>query len=322
MKRRTFLAWAPLATLAPGALHAADFPAGPVKLVHAYPGGLVDNAARTLANALTSQWAQPVVVEGKPGANELIAGDSVAKAPKDGTTLMLASEAVMVNNLYLYQKLPFDPLKDLVPVSELFQIRFALVTRGNLPANTLAEFVSLMKTSGASHTYASSGQGGPLHLAMEGFRRTAGFEMLHVPYKTLPQLAQDLLGGRVDAVFVSAPFAVPFLASGQLKMLAITGQGRHPAAPAVPTFAELGFAGVDYNTSIGLVAPAGTPPEVLTRIGNDVRGVVRSEAFGRTFLQPNGIEAVASDGAQYTATLIARRATTQRLIRELGIRLE
>lgn len=316
MRRRTFLMWAPLLA------QATELPTSPVKLMHAYPGGLVDQAARALTAPLSARWHQAVVVDPRPGGNELIAGEVVAKGPRDGSTLLLATETVMANNLYLYNKLPFDPVQDLLPVSELFQIRFALVTRGDLPVSSLAEFVALMKKQGSQYNYGSSGTGGPLHLAMEGFRQQAGFEMTHVPYKTLPQLAQDLLGGRVDAVFISAPFAIPFLASGKLKMLGITGRGRLPLVPQVPSFAESGFPEVDYATSIGLLAPKGTPAGLLQQIGQDVRAVVRSEEFGRQFLTPNGLDAVASEAGQYAATLSRRRAAVQKLIRSLDIRLD
>lgn len=325
MRRRTFLAAAPAAAshFASQAL-AAESPlvTNTIKILHAYPGGLVDAAARALSAPLAARWSQSVVVDPRPGANELIAGEVVAKGPKDGSQLLLATETVMANNLYLYDKLPFDPAQDLVPISELFQVRFALVTRGDLPASNLAEFIALMKKDGSKYNYGSSGPGGPLHLAMEAFRRQAGFEMTHVPYKTLPQLAQDLLGGRVDAIFISAPFAVPFLASGKLKMLGITGQGRLSLVPQIPSFAELGFPGVDYYTSIGLLAPRGTSAELLSRMGQDLRAVVRSEEFGRSFLVPNGLEAIASDGNQYAATLTKRRIAVQALIRNLNIRLE
>ena len=311
------LCWVPVLAMA------ADYPAAPVKLVHAYPGGLVDAGARALAEQLGARWKQPVVVEGKPGANELLAGDTVAKAPADGHTLLVASETVLANNLYLYSKLPFDPVQDLVPVGELFQIRFGLVVRGDLPVNTLADFVALMKKEGARHSYASAGPGSPLHLAMEGFRRSAGgFPITHVPYKTIAQVAQDLLGGRVDALFISVPFATPFLASGKLKILAVTGKSRLAAAPTVPTFAELGYPDVDYSTSIGLLAPRGTPPETIARLGADVREVLRSDEFARRFLAPNGLEAVASEPQQYASTLATRRAATQRLIKALDIKLE
>ncbi|HSV82201.1 MAG TPA: tripartite tricarboxylate transporter substrate binding protein [Ramlibacter sp.] len=300
----------------------ADYPAGPVKFVHAFPGGLVDGGARAFAELLGARWGQPAVVESKPGANEILAADSVAKSPKEGQTLLVATETPLANNLYLYRKLPFDPVQDLVPVTELFRVRFGLVVRGDLPVNSVPEFIALMKKDGARHSYASSGPGGPLHLAMESFRRAANFDMTHVPYKTIAQVSQDLLGGRVDAIFISVPFALPFVPSGKLKILGVTGQGRLASAPTVPTFAELGFPQVDYTTTVGLMAPAGTPPAVVAKLAADARAVARSDEFARRFLQPNGLEAVASEPQQFAAALAARRAATQRLMQALDIKPE
>lgn len=313
MRRRSFLLWAPLTALA------AEFPSAPVKLIHAYPGGLVDNGARALATPLSVRWHQPVVVEPRPGANELLASEAVARSAKDGSTLLVATKTVMANNLFLFDKLRFDPWKELVPIRELFRIQFALVVRAELPVTSLADFVALMKKEGARHNYGSSGTGGPLHLAMEGFRRRAGFEIEHVPYKTIAQVAQDLLGGHVDAVFISAPFALPFVQSGKLKMLAVTGPERLRIAPKVPTFAESGYPGTDDSTSVGLLARHGTPAPVLASIGRDAAAVLRSDEFRQTFLAPNGLEASDADAAQYAASLQARRGTVQQLFKQLGI---
>ncbi|HPR44634.1 tripartite tricarboxylate transporter substrate binding protein [Ottowia sp.] len=313
MRRRSFLLWAPLTALA------AEFPSAPVKLIHAYPGGLVDNGARALATPLSVRWHQPVVVEPRPGANELLASEAVARSAKDGSTLLVATKTVMANNLFLFDKLRFDPWKELVPIRELFRIQFALVVRAELPVTSLTDFVALMKKEGARHNYGSSGTGGPLHLAMEGFRRRAGFEIEHVPYKTIAQVAQDLLGGHVDAVFISAPFALPFVQSGKLKMLAVTGPERLRIAPKVPTFAESGYPGTDDSTSVGLLARHGTPAPVLASIGRDAAAVLRSDEFRQTFLAPNGLEASDADAAQYAASLQARRGTVQQLFKQLGI---
>jgi len=187
---------------------------------------------------------------------------------------------------------------------------------------SLKDFVELMRRDGARHSYASSGPGGPLHLAMEGLRRSAGFEMLHVPYKTLAQVAQDLLGGRVDAVFASVPFALPFLPSGRLKLLAVTGSSRMKLAPDVPTFAELGLGGVDDKTSIVLALPRGTPADVVRKLHADVKETLLSREYAERFLAPNGLEAVGSDPQLAADALAARRAVVQRLIKALDIKVE
>jgi tripartite-type tricarboxylate transporter receptor subunit TctC len=301
---------------------AADYPSAPVRIIHPYPGGIVDVGVRALGEQLAVKWKQPVIVEGKPGANELLAGDAVAKSPKDGLTLFVGTEATFVNNAFLYAKLPFDPTTDLLPVTALFEIRFGLVVRGDLPVATLKDFVELLKKDGASRSYASSGPGGPLHLAMEGFRRTAGFEMLHVPYRTLAQVTQDLLGGRVDAVFASVPYAMPFVQSGRMKLLAVTGDTRMKNAPDIPTFAELGYPGVDSKTLVGLAVPQGTPPEVVRKLHADIKSVLSSKAFAERFLTPNGFDAIGNEPQQFADALTAKRVPTQRLIKALDVRLD
>lgn len=311
-----------LMTLLSATVMAADYPSAPVKIVHAYPGGLVDVASRVLAERLAIAWKQPVIVDVKPGANELIAGDAVAKAAGDGYTLFLGTEANFANNPNLYAKMPFDPAVDLVPVTELFEIRFALVVRGDLPVRTLKEFVELMRKDGAKYSYASSGVGGPLHLAMEDFRRSVGFEVVHVPYKQLSQVMQDLMGGRVDATFVSVGAAMPFVASGRLKVLAVTGGTRLKTAPDVPTFAEAGYQGVDYKTSIGLAVPKGAPPAVVQKIQADVKAVLISKEFTERVLAPNDIDAIGSEPQQFANTIAARRASSKRLIKTLNVQLD
>lgn len=303
-------------------VYASDFPSGPVRVVHGYPGGLIDVAARVLADGLATAWKQPVVVDPKPGGNELIAGDAVAKSKGDGLTLLVGTETTFANNPHLYSKMPFDPVTDLVPVSELFEVRFGLVVRADLPVQSLPEFVALMKKDGVKHSYASSGVGGPLHLAMEDFKTTAGFDITHVPYKVLPQVLQDLLGGRIDAVFLSAGTVLPFVAKGQLKMLAVTGAARLKSAPGIPTFAESGYAKVDYKTSVGVAVPKGTPPAVVQKIHTDIRAVVRSKAYVDKVLAPSDIDPIASEPGAYAGQMAQRRATTQKLIQALNIKLD
>jgi len=329
MVKNTFHSWimvmavasACSAVLLPQLARAADEPTGPVRIVNPYPGGVVDVAARALAEQLAQRWKVPVVVEPRPGANEMLAADAVAKAPKDGRTLFIGTEASFANNLYLYSKLAYEPDVDLVPVTELFEVRLGLIVRGDLPVHTLKEFVERMKREGSAHTYASSGPGGPLHLAMEQFRRTAGFEMTHVPYKTIAQMMQDLMGGRIDASFLGVASSAPFLANGRLRLLAVSGATRAREAPDVPTFAELGYPAADYRTSIGLAVTGGTPAAKLKQLDADVKAVLESPAFIERVMVPNGLEPVASGPESFARSIAARRAQAQRLIRALDIRM-
>lgn len=301
---------------------AQGYPGGPVRLVHGLPGGLVDAGARTLADLLSQRWHQPVIVEGKPGASEMLAADAVMRAPHDGQTLLIASEAAMVNNALVFRKPLVDAQHDLVPVQALFEVPFALVVRRDLGVDTLPQFVALMKKEGRRHSYASSGIGSPLQLAMEGFAHEAGFTMLHVPYKTLGQLQQDLLGGSLDAAFLGVNSAMPFVRTGSLKLLAVTGTSRARLAPEVPTFAEQGYPKVDYRTLIALLVPRGTPAPVLARLGTDVNDVLRSEPFAQRFLAPQALAPDFTAGEALQALLAQRRASTQRLVETLHIQLD
>ncbi|MBI5716633.1 MAG: tripartite tricarboxylate transporter substrate binding protein [Burkholderiales bacterium] len=330
MRRRTALLGGALCLVAmpptgiaqttPPAQPRAPWPARAVRIVHAYPGGPLDAAIRFMAERLSAAWGQPVLVDPRPGANEILSADVVAKSAPDGYTLLIGTEATFANNPYLYRKLPYEP-NDLVPVSELFAINFGLIVRGDLPANTVAELIAALK-GGARYSYASVGLGNPLHLAMENFKRVAGVEMLHVPYRTTPQAIQDILGGRIDACFGSVQIATPFLASKQMKLLAMTGSTRLKAAPVVPTFTELGLAAVDYRTFVAVAVPRGTPADVVQRIHEGFSQVLGTRETLDKVLDPNGYEGAASDPAKFAASLVARRAAAQRLIRALDVRLD
>lgn len=319
-RSRTFAAL--LLSLAVFSAEASDFPSAPVRITHGLPGGVVDAATRALGELLSVKWKQPVIVEGKPGANEMIAAETVTRGAKDGHNLLVATESVSINNGLVYRKPLVDAERELVPVHELFEIPFALIVRADLGVNSVQEFVALMKKDGKKYSYASAGVGSPLQLAMEGFARDAGFEIVHVPYKTLGQLQQDMAGGTLDAAFLGVNAALSFVKAGKLKLLAVTGSARHPAAPQAPTFGELGLRNVDYRTSIALLAPRGTPPQTLARITADVHEALHSEEFARRFLRAHELKASAADGRQYAEAMAARRAATKRLVDTLNIKLD
>ena len=311
-----------LLALTAGSAGAQDYPARPVRIVHPYPGGPLDAAIRALGDRLSVQWKQPIVIDARPGANEIIAADVVAKSPPDGHTLFIGTESTFASNAYLFTKLPYDPVRDLQPVSQLYDIQFGLIVRGGLPVRNVAEFVALMKKEGEQHTYASTGPGTALHLGMESLRQATDIQITHVPYKATTQVMQDLLGGRIDAVMGSTQIAAPFAADGRLRMLAISGAARQKVLPSVPTFAEAGFPQVDVRTFVGLAVPAGTPEPVLARLQADFATVLKSAEFREKVLEPNGYDAVASTPAQFREFLARKRAQVQSQIRALGVKVE
>ncbi len=299
----------------------AAYPDGPVEIIHAYPGVPTEVALRYLADKLSVMWKQPVVVEARPGASEIIAGDAVAKSAPDGYTLFAGADSNFVNNQFLFLKLPFDPQQDLVPVTQLWDIPLALVVRGNLPAQNLAEFTALLKKDG-SFKYGSTGVGTQLHLSMETMRHALGVEMLHVPYKVSSQLFQDLLGGRIDGLVGGVLVVAPQVPTGKLRALAISGERRMKALPDTPTFAEAGRPDIDLRAFIGLAVAKGTPPAVVEKIQADVRAVLASKEFLQDIFEPMGYLPVASTPRQFNEFLATRRVQVQTLIKVLGLKAE
>ena len=302
---------------------AQAFPSKPVKVLVPYPpGGPVDGVARGLTQSLAAMWGQPVVVENKPGANEIIAVQTTAKSPADGYTLLLGTEAAYSLNGFLYANLPYDPVRDLAPVSKVVHVNMTLIVKGDLPAKNLKEFVALMKKEGKSHNYGSAGAGGTTHLAMEGFKRDAGFEMTHVPYKGIAPAVSDMLAGSIDAMFAGMTAATPHLKSGKMKILAISGASRAKSLPDVPTFKEAGYAATEASFYLGLTAPAGTPAPVIAKIAADVRKVVSDPAFQERFLAPYGFDAVGDTPEQFAAFLKNDREVSEKKIRAVGVKLD
>lgn len=298
----------------------AAWPEKPVKIVHAFPGTPVDAAVRFLADRLSAMWKQPVVVEPRPGASEIIAGDAVAKATPDGYTLLVGLDGNFSLNQYLFAKLPFNPERDLVPVSELIEIPFCLVVSGSYPANTLKEFAQA--AGKGSVAYASLGNGSPNHLSMEKIARTLGVSMMHVPYKAGSPALQDLATDRVNAMVMGINGPAAFLPDRRMKILAVSGTKRQKAQPNVPTFEEAGYPQLSVHTFVGLAAPRGTPAEVVQKIAEDVRIVLTSEEAEQKIGYPLGYTLIGSNPGQFSEFLMKERAEAQRLIRTLGVKLD
>lgn len=303
--------------------NAQSFPNKPVKLVVPYPAGApVDNFARGLSEALTTLWGQQVVVDNRPGANEIIAASAVAKAPADGYTLLLGSDAAFTHNAFLYAKMPYDADKELAPITRAVHFNMVLISRGDMKAETLKDFVTLMKKEGSKHSYASAGSGGTTHQAMESLKREAGFDMLHVPYKGIAPAIQDMLGGSIDAMIAGATAAIPHMPSGKIKVLAIAGTKRAKALPGVPTFAEAGYPHVVANLYLGVAAPAGTPVAIVNKITADIQKVLKNKEFLDRFVDPYGYEPIGDTPQQFETFLKQDKKVAGLRIKDLGIKLD
>ncbi len=260
------LASAVAATIAAASpLNAQNWPTRHVRLIVPYPaGGGADAIARIVGAKLNEVWGQQVLIENRGGAGGNIASDAAAHAPADGYTLYLAGE-FLANNSFLYPKLTYDPVADFAPVSLVVQYPTVIVVPNSSPARTLAEFIDHAKASPATLTFATAGHGTGSHLVGELFKRTAGIQLTHVPYRGAAPALQDLIPGRVDSFFNNIAPVIPLMAQGQLRALGVSTARRVPAAPEVTTFAELGVPGFDVSGWYAFYFPARTPAEIVRK---------------------------------------------------------
>ena len=263
-----------VAALAAGLGGAADYPDKPIRWIIDFPpAGVSDILTRTVGQKLTEYLGQAFVYDNRPGANGVIANALVAKAPPDGYTLGFISQPLSLQ-LTLVPNLGFS-LKDFAPVALIAEYPSLLVVQGKTPVDNAKEFVAWAKKKSPSISYASSGAGGAQHLAMELFRKAAGFDALHVPYNGSAAGMIDLMGGRVDAVFVNVPGSLPHIRAGRVKALALAGRARMRVLPDVPTFAESGYPFDTLAGFAGAAFPAGTPKAIVNRMAADIARVVK-----------------------------------------------
>jgi len=317
---------ASLAAVALGVSNVGDaqpYPSKPIHIVVPYTaGGPADLLVRGLGIKLAEKWGQQVVVENRPGANEIIAAEAVAKAAPDGYTLLLASDAVFTLNTSLYSKLPYDPVKDLAPVSKLVTANLLLVTRPDFPANSVKEFIDYAKQNPGKLSYGSVGAGGVNHLAMSWFNSLNRLQMEHVPYKGLVQALQDVITGRVDTMFAVIGGALPFVQSNKLKALAVSGKARSGVLPNVPTFAEVGYPSFDASFYFALAAPVGTPRDILTKFASEASQIVNSAEFKEKYLTQLGFEPVGDTPDQFAAFLVNDRKIGAEKVKVSGAKLD
>jgi tripartite-type tricarboxylate transporter receptor subunit TctC len=253
---------------------AQDYPVKPVRVIVPFaPGGPNDLAVRPVAPKLQELLGQPFVVDYRAGANGIIGSELVAKSPPDGYALLVISSSFAIN-ASTYAKLPFDPLRDFAPVGPIATSDIIFVVNPTVPAKTVREFVSLAKSRPGKLNYASSGNGGSLHLGAELFRMTAGIDMVHVPYKGAALALSDVIGGHVDSMLISAPAAVAHIKAGKVRVLATASARRAQALPDAPTFVEAGYPDVRVDTRYGLLATGGTPASIIERLNSAIAKAV------------------------------------------------
>ncbi len=261
--------------LAQGSAATADYPNKPVRFMVGFPpGGSTDIIARLIAPQLSQRLGQPIVLDNRAGAGGVIGVDQVAKAPPDGYTMGFGIAGALTSNVTLMPKLPYDPLKDLVPVSRVIINPMALVVKSSLGVNTVQEFIAAAKAQPGKFSYGTAGPGTVMNLAGERLKQMADIDITHVPYKGSAPAAVDLLGGQIQAMIADLATVKPHLDSGRLKALGVTSPQRSPVAPELPTIAESGVPGYEFSIWIALVMPAATPPEIVSRINSELKAVL------------------------------------------------
>lgn len=300
-----------------------NYPNKPIRFIIPYgAGGSGDVAARSVGEAMGKMWGQPFIVDNRPGGNEIVAAQMTAASPGDGYTFLMASEATASVNAHLYSKLPYDPQKDLIPVARMLTSPYVLVAGPDFPANSLKEFIDEVKRNPGKYNFGSQGIGGPNHLAMAWLGNITGMKIEHVPYKTLPQGIQEVMSGRVEAMFGPVGTVSPYVKSGKLKALAIAGKSRQSELPAVPTFAESGFPTFDASFYLAVFAPKGTPPEIVQRFARDMRKVITDPAFVKKYFQPQAYEPVGDTPEEFTQFLRKDREVAAEKVRLAGAKLD
>ncbi len=326
MKRRMKKALAVLFSLLTlalaGAANAQAYPAKPVRLLVPFaPGGTTDVLARLVAQKLADALGQQFVIETKPGAGGNIGTELAVKSAPDGYTLVMSFDGTMAINPNTYAKMPFDAQKDLVAVANVAQVPLLIVVHPGVAAKNIAEFVALAKASPGRINYSSAGHGSTGHLTGELFRSRAGIEIVHVNYKGGGQAVQDLLGGQIQMLVTALPTVEGHLKGGKLRALAFTSLRRVPGAPDVPTLAESGFSGLEVLSWYGILAPAGTPPEIVRKLNAEINRVLQMPEV-RERLTALGTEPTGGTPEQFTQLIRADTARWAKVVSDAGIRIE
>ncbi len=299
---------------------AQGFPNRAVKIVVPYPpGGIGDTVTRALAQGLSEQLGQAFVIDNKPGASQMIGAELVAKAPPDGHTLFLGSVTSLAINVNSQKRMNYDPLRDFAPVSMAFFSPLYLVVNPAVPATSVRELIALARAQPGKLTFASIGQGGSIHLAGELFRSMAGLDMTHVPYKGSAPALTDVMGGQVSLMFDAGVSALPQVRAGKLRGLAVTSAKRSSSAPDLPTVAEAGnLPGYEATIWFGLVAPAGTPRDIVGRLSQEFARVARQPALRERFA-PQGVELASTTPEEFADIIRAEIPKWGKVLKDANV---
>ena len=315
-----------IAALAGGALlalpvAAQNYPVKPIRVIVSFPPGSgADIVARTITPRLTEAYGQQFVVDNRAGASGNLGAEVAAHAVPDGYTLLFTPASV-ASSQALYQKLGYNLQKDLDPISIAASAPFVLVVHPSLPAKNVRDLIALAKAKPGQLLYASTGNGGSPHLATELFRMQAQIDIVHIPYKGTPPAVTDIIAGQVSLMFANTLSVLPYVNSGRLRALAISSAKRSAAAPALPTIAETGMSGFEASTWFGMLAPAGTPKDILARLGGEIRKLVQTRGVADALIA-QGADPIGSTAEEFQARIKSDIEKWTRTIKAAGVRAE
>src|SRR5438477_3040941 len=301
--------------------HAQTYPTKPIRLVVPFPpGGATDILARDVAQKLTEAWGQAVIVDNRPGAGGNIGSELVAKSAPDGYTLEMGTVGTHAINASLYAKMPYDHVKDFTPIILVASVPNVLVVNPAVPVNSVRELIAYAKANPGKLNFASSGSGTSVHLSGELFKVMAGVQMTHVPYKGSSPALTDLIGGQVQLMFDNLPSSLAFIKAGKLRALAVTSASRAPALPDVPTVADT-VPGFEASSWFGVLAPAGTPPEIIARINGEVtKWLATPEAKEK--LTAQGANVAGGTPQDFAKHIQAETAKWAKVVKESGAKVD
>jgi tripartite-type tricarboxylate transporter receptor subunit TctC len=311
-----------IAALLPAAAWAQSFPNKPIKLILPFAaGGAADLFGRSLASGLGAELGQQIVVETRPGAGGLTGVDAVAKSAPDGYTICLAGAAALSAIPFMVSKMPFDWQKDLALLTLVVRVPEVLTVHPSLGVNTFGDFVAYARSHPGKINFGSAGAGSITHLAGELFKAEVKLELVHVPYRGVGPAVTDMLGGHIQMIVADVPFLLPHIRSGAFKPLTVTSSVRSPALPDIPTTAELGYAGINSDNWYGLVAPAGTPAEILDKLRRASIAVLQSDELKKQFDSQNAVPSPTTPDA-FAAFVRTEQAKWGPLVLATGAKLE
>ena len=316
------IAWLIAAALASPLAWAQPYPNKPIRMVApSTPGDAPDVIARLVADKLSTALGQQVVVENRPGAGGVVGSDYVAKAAPDGYTLIMGNAGSHGINAAVYSKLPYDIQKDFAPVSQVAVAPNVMVINPSVPASTVAEFIAYAKANPGKLSYASGGNGSSAHMSMELFKSMSGIDIQHVPYKGSSPALTDVVSGQVVAFIGNMPPTVPLIKAGKLKALAVTTRSRSALMPELPTISEAGLPGYETVAWFGVLAPAGTPPEVVNKLSAEIGKIAKSPEI-REKLVAMGAEPVGSTPEEFKAVIDRDIAKWKPLAQKVNIKVD